>query len=189
MANRVLIGNRAAGQTTGYGAFVSKTGANVLNCDDVDLIFNSRVTDTTSGIFDQNGMAFDVYASGSVNIFGESEDTDPTVIDQIFRHFIFGVEVDIAKPISIRLGYNHQMRQELSLPSKKGISGITVGTGIHIKQFSIDYGFAKYHSAANIHHLGITVNLDEFLGKKSKTNDEKLNPKELLNKEEIIDEN
>ena len=68
MANRVLIGNRTGGQTTGYGAFVSKTGANVLTCNDTDLIFNSRLTDGTSGIFDQNGMAFDVYASGSVSI-------------------------------------------------------------------------------------------------------------------------
>ena len=72
MANRVLIGNRASGQTTGYGAYVSKTGANVLTCNDTDLIFNSRLTDGTSGIVDQNGMAFDVYSSGSVNMSSSS---------------------------------------------------------------------------------------------------------------------
>ncbi len=127
---------------------------------------------------------------GSVNIFGETEDTEASIIDQIFRHFIFGVEVDIAKPISIRLGYNHLIRQEASLPSKKGLAGITMGTGIHIKQFSIDYSFAKYHAAANIHHLGITVNLDEFLGRKRKIDENVIEEnKELLEQEDIIDEN
>ena len=43
-----------------------------------------------------------------------------------------------------------------------------MGAGIHIKQFSVDYAFAKHHAAASIHHLGLTVNLEEFLGKKVK---------------------
>jgi hypothetical protein len=107
--------------------------------------------------------------AGNTNIFGESESNKPSIVDQIFRHFIFGAEIDIAKPLSIRFGYNHLVRQEASLPSKKGIAGITMGAGVHIKQFSMDYAFAKYHAAANIHHLGLTVNLEEFLGKKSKT--------------------
>lgn len=101
-----------------------------------------------------------------VNIFGEPQGNDVGVVDKIFRHFIFGAEVDIAKPLSIRLGYNHQVRQEIALPSKKGLAGISVGAGIHIKQFSIDYAFAKYHAAANINHLGLTVNLQEFPGPK-----------------------
>ena len=125
---------------------------------------------------------------GTTNIFGESESKDATIVDQIFRHFIFGAEIDIAKPLSVRFGYNHLIRQESSLPTKKGLAGVTVGTGIHIKQFSIDYSFAKYHAAANIHHLGVTVNLEEFLGsnKKSKKNNDQT--KELLNRENLIHE-
>lgn len=125
----------------------------------------------------------------STNIFGESEQKDATVVDQIFRHFIFGAEIDIAKPLSVRFGYNHLIRQESSLPSKKGLAGVTVGTGIHIRQFNIDYGFAKYHAAANIHHLGITVKLEEFLGSNKPTyKKQKDQTKELLNRENLIDE-
>ena len=105
-------------------------------------------------------------ASGSTNIFGEEESNEIGIMDKIFRHFIFGAEIDIAKPLSIRFGYNHQIRQDTSLPSKKGLAGVSVGAGIHIKQFTIDYSYAKYHAVANINHLGITVSLNEFLGKK-----------------------
>ena len=38
MANRVLLGNR--GGT--YGLFVSKPGANVLTCDEEDMLLDSR---------------------------------------------------------------------------------------------------------------------------------------------------
>ena len=110
--------------------------------------------------------------TGDVNIFGESENNEPGIVDKIFRHFIFGAEIDIAKPFSLRFGYNHLIRQEVALPSKKSIAGLTLGAGIHIKQFSVDYSYAKYHAAANIHHLGLTVNLEEFLGKKSKEKNE-----------------
>ena len=109
----------------------------------------------------------DPNAQGVVNIFGEQGGSDVGVVDKIFRHFIFGAEIDIAKPLSVRFGYNHQVRQEIALESKKGLSGITIGAGIHIKQFSIDYGFSKPHAATNINHLGLTVNLNEFTGRKN----------------------
>lgn len=104
-------------------------------------------------------------AVSSVNIFGEPTGNDVGIVDMIFRHFIFGAEIDIARPLSVRFGYNHQVRQEVGLSSKKGLAGITLGAGIHIKQFSIDYGFAKPHPAVTINHLGITVNINEFMGR------------------------
>ena len=118
------------------------------------------------------GNAFESTLASSVNIFGEQVSNEAGIVDKIFRHFIFGAEIEIAKPLSIRFGYNHQVRQELALPGKKGFSGITLGSGIHIKQFSIDYSFAKYHAATNIHHLGLTVNINEFTGKKRKAESE-----------------
>lgn len=41
MANRLLLGNRSSG---GYGLYISRPGANVLTCDDTDLIFTSETT-------------------------------------------------------------------------------------------------------------------------------------------------
>ena len=51
MANRVLLGNR--GGT--YGLFVSKPGSNVINCDDEDLMFDSRKGKFAQVLANQNG--------------------------------------------------------------------------------------------------------------------------------------
>ena len=63
MANRVLLGNRSTG---GYGLYISKAGSNVLNCDLNDLTFNSNLSDSTSGIVDNNGAMYAPYANGTV---------------------------------------------------------------------------------------------------------------------------
>ena len=55
MANRVLLGNRSAG---GYGLYVSKSGNNVIDTDNANLLFNSSITDTSTGITSKNGQTF-----------------------------------------------------------------------------------------------------------------------------------
>ncbi|MBK9329492.1 MAG: type IX secretion system protein PorQ [Sphingobacteriales bacterium] len=89
------------------------------------------------------------------------------VMDNIFRHFSFGVEVQAGKPVRLRLGYNHLRRQELGLAKVKGFAGFSVGLGLNIKQFALDYGFAQYHRDGFDHQLSFRVKLDEF-GKKAK---------------------
>lgn len=118
--------------------------------------------------------------ANETDIFGQTTTNDITVIDKIFRHFIFGAEIYIAKPFSLRFGYNHLERRSLANPGKKGLSGITMGAGIHIKQFSFDYGFSKPHSAANLHHVGLRVNLSEFLGASSSQKKKRSKEENLL---------
>ena len=97
------------------------------------------------------------------NVFGTSSDSDKKYIaDKIFRHFIFGGEIDFGKYITARFGYNHLRRQEMLVDTKKGLIGVSVGTTIKIKQFRIDYSFAKYHISQGTNTLGISVNLNNF---------------------------
>jgi hypothetical protein len=90
------------------------------------------------------------------------------VVDDIFRHFIFNLELlfgQKGKPEVVRIaaGYNHMRRGELGVTSINSLSGFSFGLGIRIKQFQIDYGFGSYHAAGAAHHLGLSVNLSEFL--------------------------
>lgn len=90
------------------------------------------------------------------------------VVDDIFRHFIFNLELLFGKkgkPEILRLaaGYNHMRRGELSSSSVNDLAGFSFGIGIRVKQFQIDYGFGSYHFAGAAHHFGISVNLDEIL--------------------------
>jgi hypothetical protein len=85
-------------------------------------------------------------------------------LDNAVRHLIFGGEFLLGKQenLHLRFGYNHQRRKELSVSSLRSFSGFSMGAGIRIKQFSIDYGFATYHIAGSTNHIGITTNLDRF---------------------------
>jgi len=82
--------------------------------------------------------------------------------DKVLRHFIFGIEVIPIKNFFIRLGYNHQRRQELKLFSANTFSGISWGLGIKIYKFSFSYGNAVYHAAGSSHHFSITTNFSDF---------------------------
>jgi hypothetical protein len=96
------------------------------------------------------------------------DNTAVIVVDDIFRHFIFNIELLFGKkgkPEILRLaaGYNHLRRGELSSQSLNDLAGFSFGIGIRIKQFQIDYGFGGYHFAGAAHHFGISVNLDDIL--------------------------
>lgn len=89
------------------------------------------------------------------------------VMDNLFRHFSFGAEVQAGKPVRLRIGYNHLRRQEVGVGKKKGFAGISAGIGVNIKQFALDYSFAQYHRTGSSHQLSFRIKLDEF-GKKAK---------------------
>ncbi|MBX7226926.1 MAG: type IX secretion system protein PorQ [Chitinophagales bacterium] len=103
------------------------------------------------------------------NIFGEPIKKKSGFVDNLFRHFVFGTEIDIKKVVALRIGYNHLQRKELQFDAKKGLGGLSAGLGLHIKQFNIDYAYARYGIVASANHLGITVNLHQFGLKKTKS--------------------
>lgn len=100
--------------------------------------------------------------SSGTNIFGQQEKEKKYIMDKIFRHFIFGIEVEPVKVFAIRMGYNHMRRQELQIGEKAGFGGVTTGFGFKVKQFTVDYAFAKYSRKGSSNHLSITCNLNEF---------------------------
>lgn len=85
-------------------------------------------------------------------------------LDNAFRHLIFGGEFLLGKQENLRLrfGYNHRRRQEMTVSSLRSFAGFSLGAGIRIKQFSIDYSFATHHIAGSTKHIGISTNLERF---------------------------
>lgn len=85
-------------------------------------------------------------------------------VDNLFRHLIFGGEFLLGKTESfrIRLAYDHRMRREMLVPGYRGMAGFSGGLGLNVYRFRLDYGFAVYHLAGTVHHLGISTNLSEF---------------------------
>jgi len=84
------------------------------------------------------------------------------ITDKIFRHIIFGGEFYFGKNFRARIGYNHLRRQELSIEPRRAIVGFSLGAGVRIKQFNINYAWAKYSLAGASNHFTLTTNLDRF---------------------------
>lgn len=103
----------------------------------------------------------------SAPLFGDTPTERSNVsifFDNFFRHLIFNGELLIGQRESLRLrfGYNHFMRQELSVDNFRSLSGFTFGAGIRISRFRLDYGRNNYHIAGGLNHLSISTNLREF---------------------------
>ena len=94
----------------------------------------------------------------------QNVESEPSQLDNFFRHMIFGGEFTLGKNdvFRIRMGYNHQRKQELSISNFRTLTGFSLGFGIRIKKLHFDYALSKIHFGGSTHHLGITTNLRTF---------------------------
>ena len=101
-----------------------------------------------------------------VGLFGEVQESSKFSegVDNFFRHFIFNGEFLLGKNENMRLrfGYNHLRRKELSVSEFRSLGGFSLGFGLKIKQFRIDYGVGYYHLAGGVNHISLSTNLQEF---------------------------
>lgn len=88
-------------------------------------------------------------------------------IDNFFRHVIINGEFLLGKleNLKLRIGYNHLRRKELSIPQLRSRAGFSLGFGMKISKFSIDYGVGYHHITGGTNHLSIMTNLQEFRSK------------------------
>jgi hypothetical protein len=82
--------------------------------------------------------------------------------DNLFRHFIFGVEFLPSKSFYISASYNYQRRSEMALIDAPGMVGFSFGAGIRLKRFGFSYGHATIHAAGGSDHFSFTVNLSQL---------------------------
>jgi hypothetical protein len=97
---------------------------------------------------------------------GEEQDDNQgsPVIDNFFRHLIFNGEFLFGptEGFRLRFGYNHLRKRELSVNDYRSLAGFSAGMGVKIKRFRIDVGYAAYHLAGGVMHLGIGTNLRDY---------------------------
>lgn len=86
-------------------------------------------------------------------------------IDNIFRHIIINGEFLLGKNENLRLraGYNHLRRKELSLSTFRSLAGFSLGFGLKINVFKLDYGVGYHHVAGATNHITISTNMGKFL--------------------------
>lgn len=97
--------------------------------------------------------------------FGEDQSTDKNpFLDNLARHFVFSGEFLFGKKdnFRLRLGYSHLQRKELTVRSLRSLSGFSMGAGLKINRFRVEYGRSFVHLGAGLHHFSISTNIKEF---------------------------
>ena len=93
-----------------------------------------------------------------------SENKGNAAVDNFFRHLIFSGELLLGRSeaFRIRLAYNHLRKRELSVKNYRSLAGFSGGVGIKVNRFRLDLGYAAYHLAGGVLHVGIGTNLKDF---------------------------
>jgi hypothetical protein len=72
-----------------------------------------------------------------------------------FSAFSFGAEFLMSESVRLRLGYNNQQRKELKLGTSSNLAGISLGGGIVLGEYVIDYAFNSYGKIGSLHRVSI----------------------------------
>lgn len=91
------------------------------------------------------------------------------IVDKIFRHLNFGVELVLGKRVTLSAAYNHIRRSELGVQDAKGLAGFSFGAGIDLNKLQVRYARSYIASAGAYNELGLSFQLNKFfnIGKKT----------------------
>lgn len=74
-----------------------------------------------------------------------------------FKNFTFGGELFLGKALTVRLGYDNQKREDLKIGTSTGLAGYSLGVGLKVKEYKIDYAFSSHGSVPSVHRFGIVT--------------------------------
>ncbi len=75
-----------------------------------------------------------------------------------FSQWTVGGELRLSNSLMLRLGYDNNKRDEMSLGLSSGIAGFSAGFGLKVKGYLIDYAFSSFGPTGNLHRFGISAN-------------------------------
>lgn len=90
--------------------------------------------------------------------------------DEFVRHILISAEIVPHPNFYIALGYNYRRRTELSLQTAPKLVGMSIGFGLKLAKFNINYSLASYHVAGASHHFSVGLNLGSFYKKSDISN-------------------
>ena len=84
--------------------------------------------------------------------------------DNLMRHFVFNGEFLLNKSenLRFRFGYNHRRKKELAVENFRSFGGFSLGFGLKVNRFRIDYARSLYHLAGAANFFSISTNIKDF---------------------------
>jgi hypothetical protein len=66
-------------------------------------------------------------------------------MDNLMRHTVFGVELNLGTALFARVGYSYRQMAEMKGADAFNLSGFSFGVGLHVKNFEFSYARRNYH--------------------------------------------
>jgi|GEM_PF-3828787 len=115
-----------------------------------------------------NRMVFDDPFDSGLNWIDEP-DKEPSragdFVSELMRHLVLGGEFGFGMPekVWLRFSYDHWKNQQLGIPGIRSLDGVTLGMGLHLKSFRLEYTWERIYYNVGGHQLSLSFRL---LGKK-----------------------
>lgn len=88
-----------------------------------------------------------------MRIYGESE--KPNLLNNLFRHLLFGGESRFTENFHVRIGYDHLLHEKAKSGSNFDLAGLAFGVGFKIKEIQVDISRNSYSDLGGIIQLSI----------------------------------
>ena len=76
-----------------------------------------------------------------------------------FKSFTFGVEFLASTSLRLQAGYNNEQHIDLATGSSAGLSGISLGAGLLVRSYRIDYAYSSYGKIGGLNRFSVAINL------------------------------
>lgn len=95
-------------------------------------------------------------------ITGEVIEDRVTRFDKLMLHVVPSVEVLLSENFMLRVGYNYRRRQEMVLPDKPALTGVSFGVGLKLSKFHLSYGYSQLNLAGISNTITLAVRFADF---------------------------
>ena len=76
-----------------------------------------------------------------------------------FSNFTIGTEFLMSKSLCVRVGYNNKQRKEFKTGTSAGLGGFSLGFGLVLSEYQIDYAYNSYGDFGGIQRFSLGINL------------------------------
>ena len=104
-------------------------------------------------------LSFSNPARSEFDLEGNEQVEQVSFFNNFMRHIVVGGELFYNRPLNIRFGYNFRRGEELKIEGNRVFAGITLGFGLKLNRFRVNYAYQKFSRAANVHVFGLNINL------------------------------
>lgn len=99
----------------------------------------------------------------AINIMGynlhQLGGTENSIATGPLSHLAIGAELLFSEAFQGRVGYNHRRHEELKTGSRLDLAGLSLGFGLQIKRFNVDYGFNSWSEIGGLHQFTVRTKI------------------------------